>query len=77
MATYDWLAHRRGAGVARSVALLNTAGAALRWLGLTIAVVAAPARFRPQRDHLSVFLRVHWARLLRLGRSDGRRRFDS
>jgi len=62
-ATYEWVARRRGAGVARSVALLNMAGAAIRWLGFASAAMAAPARFGPRRDRLLVFLRIHWAGL--------------
>lgn len=62
-ATYEWLVRRRGTAVARSIALLNVGGAATRWLWFAAAAAAAPARFRPQRDRLSVFLRGHWAGL--------------
>lgn len=67
LATYDWLERRLGSRAARSVALLNVAGTGLRWLGLAILAVVAPTRFRPQRDRLAAYLRVHRAGLRRVG----------
>lgn len=71
-ATYEWMARRRGRTVARTAALLNAAGSALRWLGLAVAAAVAPRRFAPSRRRFAQYTRGHLAGLRAAGRAGAR-----
>jgi GT2 family glycosyltransferase len=58
-ASYAWMARRRGLALARGVALVNAAGAAVR-LGLySVLALARPERYRGARDNYRYWLGVH------------------
>lgn len=63
LATYAWQARRRGLVVAWSCALINCAGAALRWGPVALAAALAPRRYGPLRDRLAAYARAHAAGL--------------
>ena len=67
--TYAWLLRRRGWWVARTVAVVNLAGAGVRWLTFDALARLAPTRFGPRRDAYG-----HWVDLhSRVGLSSARR----
>lgn len=72
LATYDWLARRRGVGVARASALVNATAAGLRWLAFALAAAIAPARFAARRTELALYARGHLAGLRAAGGRDDR-----
>lgn len=65
-ASYAWMARRRGEPVARTVALVNLAGCALRALALAPAARLRPGRYAEARDVQRRWARIH-ARGLRPG----------
>jgi GT2 family glycosyltransferase len=58
-ATYSWMARERGVTIAWSVAAVNVAGAAARWLLLAPAALVRPARFAAPRAAAREWIRVH------------------
>lgn len=59
LASYSWQARRQGVVVARTCAVLNAAGAAIRWLGFGVASLLAPNRFAATRRRLHFYTRAH------------------
>lgn len=62
--TYVWMLRRQGVVRTRVVALVNFSGAAIRYVVLTPAAVAAPGRWRWRRERMR-----HWAAIHRAGLS--------
>jgi GT2 family glycosyltransferase len=57
--TYAWMLRRRGVARMRGVALLNLAGAAVRYVLLTPAAAVAPGRWGWRRRRMRYWFRVH------------------
>jgi N-acetylglucosaminyl-diphospho-decaprenol L-rhamnosyltransferase len=70
LASYVWLARRRGVAIARLTAALNAAGAALRLLIFSPLALLAPGRWSASRDAARRHLSLH-KRGLRVGPSTG------
>jgi GT2 family glycosyltransferase len=64
-ASYAWMARRRGIGFARTIALLNTLGAAVRLAPYQFLASVRPARFAQKRDTYRYWLAVHGVGLKR------------
>ena len=57
--TYAWMLARRGGAITRAVALINLAGAVVRWAGLRAAAVFAPGRFGGPAARMKRWARLH------------------
>jgi len=69
--TYAWMLDRRGPAITRAVALVNVAGALIRWTALRAAAVLAPDRFRRRAETMKRWARLHALGLGRVRTPDG------
>jgi N-acetylglucosaminyl-diphospho-decaprenol L-rhamnosyltransferase len=58
-ASYAWMARRRGIAYARTIALANASGAAIRLACYALLTAVRPARYRALRDRYRYWLGVH------------------
>lgn len=65
-ATYLWMLRRRGSVVTRCVALVNVAGAGVRWAPRVLLARIRPSRWSTGRDWFAAWMRFHasglWSR---------------